>query len=314
MAPDPHSFFSSRKARTLSLTLNCNWVNEMPSVFTKLARQLAAVVMTASVLIGLQVAQTAAGTDRAVGTLAYAPQTDAFYRSDGQAVYRSDDGGKHWTQVPVAESANGGQIEAVALSAAGQGVLYVAGPGVGVLKSVDAGKSWNRIDQGLPSRNVVAFATHSTIPDTVFAVVSGEGIYRSEDGGAQWRMVDKGPQAEIRQLIHSNLEGSMQSGWLFAATDKGVYRSMDCFCGWRPAGSLPGPVSVVVYDPKQPMALYAATGEQVFSTTNGGEEWRTAGSPGVSVIALAHSPSGVLHALLSDGRIVQSRDKGRQWE
>src|SRR3546814_15414001 len=74
------------------------------------------------------------------------------------------------------------------------------------------------------------------VPDTVYAVVAEQGIYRSEDGGAGWRMMDKGPEAEIQRIIHSNLEGSMQSGWLFAATDRGVYRSMDCFCGWRNAG------------------------------------------------------------------------------
>src|SRR3546814_7687084 len=91
-------------------------------------------------------------------------------------------------------------------------------------------KSWSHVDRGLPSRDVIAFAAHSAVPDTVYAVVAEQGIYRSEDGGAGWRMMDKGPEAEIQRIIHSNLEGSMQSGWLFAATDRGVYRSMDCFC------------------------------------------------------------------------------------
>jgi photosystem II stability/assembly factor-like uncharacterized protein len=286
----------------------------MPTVIAKLARRLAAIVMAAAMLAGLQAAQAAGAMDQAVDALAYAPQTETLYKSDGQALYRSGGGGKQWTKVPLAALPNGGRVAAVAVSAGEQSQLYVAGTGLGVLKSADAGKSWSRIDQGLPSRDVIAFATHSTVPDTLFVVVAGAGIYRSEDGGARWRMVDKGPEAEIRRLIHSNLEGSMQSGWLFAATDKGVYRSMDCFCGWRPAGSLPGPVSAVAYDPEQPMELYAAAGQQVFSTANGGEEWQAAGSPGAQVNALTYSPSGVLHALLSDGRVMQSWDKGRQWE
>ncbi|ANK83498.1 MAG: hypothetical protein TEF_14395 [Rhizobiales bacterium NRL2] len=270
--------------------------------------------MAASVLAGLQAAQAAGGMDQAVSALASAPQTETLYKSDGQALYRGNGGGKQWTKVPLAAQPDGGRVAAVAVSVGEQSQLYVAGIGLGVLKSVDAGKSWSHVDQGLPGRDVVAFAAHSTAPDTLFAVVAGEGVYRSEDGGAQWRMVDKGPEADIRRLIHSNLEGSMQSGWLFAATDKGVYRSMDCFCGWRPAGSLPGSVSAVAYDPKQPMELYAATGREVFRTVDGGEEWQAVGSPGAQVNALAYSPSGVLHALLSDGRVVQSRDKGKQWE
>jgi hypothetical protein len=32
------------------------------------------------------------------------------------------------------------------------------------------------------------------------------------------------------------------------------------------------------------------------------------------ISALAYSPSGALYALLADGRVVRSKDKGRQWE
>src|SRR3546814_1728164 len=89
---------------------------------------------------------------------------------------------------------------------------------------------------------------------------------------------------------------------------------MDCFCGWRNSGDTLHVSSASAYDPKQPMTLYAAAGGQVFITANGGEEWQAVGSPGDEVSALAHSPSGVLYALLGDGRVAQSRDKGSQWE
>jgi len=291
-----------------------NWVNVMTTVFVKMVRRLAMIVAATAVLANLQAAQAAGSLDQPAGAVAYAPQTGTLYKSDGQALYRSDSGGKQWTKVPLAGQADGARVVSIAFSAGEQSQLYVAGPKVGVLKSADAGKSWSHVDRGLPSRDVIAFATHSTMPGTLFAVVGGQGIYRSEDGGAGWRMVDKGPEGRIRRFIHSNLEGSMQSGWLFAATDKGVYRSMDCFCGWRPAGSLPGPVSAVAYDPKQPMRTYAAAGRRVFSTANGGEEWQAAGSPGGEVDALDYSPEGMLYALLVDGRIVSSRDNGRRWE
>ena len=291
----------------------------MSIIVATLARRLATAVMAIALLAGPQIAQATesnaiARVDPVAGALAYAPQTQALYKTDGQALYRSNNGGRQWTKVPVASSADDGRIAAVAVSAAEQSTIYVAGPGVGVLKSADAGNSWLPIDQGLPSRDIIALATHSTSAETLYAVVAQQGIYRSEDGGARWRMVDKGPDAPIRQLIHSDLEGSMQTGWLFAATDKGVYRGMDCFCGWRIAGNLPAMVSAVAYDPKQPKELYAAAGRQVFTTGNGGEEWQPAGSPGGEVSALAHSASGVLYALLADGRVVQSRNKGRQWE
>lgn len=278
------------------------------------ARKLAMVFLMAATLGGLQIEHAAAGANEAVGALAYASQTETLYKSDGRVLYRSADGGKEWAQISLGATANDGRITAVAISPAGEGSLYVAGPGIGILKSIDDGKSWTSFGQGLPSREVVALAAHSTASDTLYAVVAEQGIYRTEDGGEHWRTVDKGPQAQIRRLIHSDLEGSMQSGWMFAATDRGVYRGMDCFCGWRTAGNSPDMVSAVAHDPKEPKQLYAAAGRQVFSTANGGEEWQPAGSPGGEVGALAHSSSGVLYALLADGRVVKSMDKGKRWE
>src|SRR3546814_9291055 len=102
-------------------------MNEMPTVIGKLGRRLATVVMAASVLAGLQAAQAAGGTNQAVGALAYAPQTETLYRSDGQALYRSDSGGKQWTKVPLAALPDVGQLAAVAVSAGEQSQLYVAG-------------------------------------------------------------------------------------------------------------------------------------------------------------------------------------------
>jgi hypothetical protein len=287
----------------------------MPIVIATVLRSLVAVVAATSFLAWLQVAQGgSARADQVAGALAYAPQMDALYRSDGQALYRSDSDGKEWTKVALPPAANAGRVTAMAVSAVGQGALYVAGRGIGVLKSVNAGKSWVSIGEGLPSDDVITLAAHSSAADTVYTVLAGKGIYRTEDGGKSWRMVDKGPQAELRAFIHSGMEGSMQSGWLFAATDKGVYRAMDCFCGFRLAGSLPGPVSAVTYDLKEPKKLFAAVGKDIFSTANGGEDWQRAGSPGGEIGALAYSPSGGLYALLADGRVVHSRDRGGQWE
>jgi len=287
----------------------------MSGIIEQRKRRLSSIVRTAALLAVVLVAQVAsASAEPGAGALAYAPQTETLFKSDGQALYRSDSGGKEWAKVPLPPSAKAARVTAMAVSAVGQGALYVAGRGLGVLKSTDAGKNWVPIGQGLPRDDVIALSAHSSVADTVYAVLAGKGIYRTEDGGKRWRMVDKGPQAAMRSFIHSGMEGSMQSGWLFAATDKGVYRAMDCFCGFRLAGSLPGPVFAVTYDPKQPKELYAAVGKDVFITANGGEEWQKAASPGGDVGALAYSPTGVLYALLADGRVVHSKDKGKQWE
>ena len=290
----------------------------MPHHPAKLAGQLA-FVLTLLLLPYLESAKAAGESvqhspPQVLGSLAHDPQTDVLYKSDGRALYTSDDGGKQWQQLPLDRSSNDGRIAAVAVSAGGQGTVYVGGPGLGVLKSVDAGGSWAAVDEGLPSREVIALATHSTLPETVYAVLAEDGIYRSEDGGASWRMVDKGPEAPVRQIVHANMEGSMQTGFLFAATENGVYRAMDCFCGWRIAGNSPEAVSAVAFNPSEPAEVYVAAGRQIFKTGNGGEEWHSAGSPGGEVTALAHSRSGVLYALVADDQVVRGSGQGRQWE
>ncbi|NJO34501.1 MAG: hypothetical protein HC869_16585, partial [Rhodospirillales bacterium] len=73
----------------------------MHTGLVKLARQLTTSVAVALLLAGIAVAQAAvAAAERRAGALAYAPQTEALYKSDGQALYRSDSGGKDWTKVP----------------------------------------------------------------------------------------------------------------------------------------------------------------------------------------------------------------------
>jgi hypothetical protein len=237
-----------------------------------------------------------------VVSLAYEAGLGTLLKAYPRALYRSSDQGRSWNQVPLPSSVEDGSIATVAIPAEGQGVLYLAGPGLGVLRSADDGGSWLARHDGLPSRNVVALATHADQPDTLYAFIPESGVYRSQDAGKSWRLMDRGPEG-IRQLVHSDMEGSMETGWLYAATAHWVRVSMDCFCLWRDAGELTGGVHSVVYDPRQPEHIYAASEQGLFYSTNGGQEWEQATSPGPAVTALALTPSGVLYAATDDGAV-----------
>jgi hypothetical protein len=54
-------------------------------------------------------------------------------------------------------------------------------------------------------------------------------VFRTEDSGGRWQKMDVGPTTDVVALAHSTLEGSMNTGWLYAATSAGPYLSMDCF-------------------------------------------------------------------------------------
>jgi len=126
-------------------------------------------------------------------------------------------------------------------------------------------------------------------------------------------LMDRGTQGGIRQLIHSDLAGSMQTGWLFAATPKGIRRVMDCFCLWQDAGELGSEAFSVTYDPRQPEHIYAATEKGLFRSTDGGENWVQTTSPGSKVVAVASARSGILFAANEDGTLFRSADDGSTW-
>lgn len=104
------------------------------------------------------------------------------------------------------------------------------------------------LNDTLPDLGVTAIAAHATQPDTLYAYHGKNGMFRSRDGGVEWVNVDSGPREPVQAFLHSDMPGSMESGWLFSGTTHGVARSMDCFCFWGDAGELRGIVSAIGYD------------------------------------------------------------------
>ncbi len=136
--------------------------------------------------------------------------------------------GGRWARLPV--PGNPG-LSAVAVNPDRPTTIYASGSGLGVIRSDDGGANWMEINSGLPQLDVTGLALHSTRRDTLFVWLKGLGTFRTEDAGEQWeKMPDQGPpDSDVRGLIHSDLPGSMNTGWLYAATPTGAYLSMDCF-------------------------------------------------------------------------------------
>jgi len=280
------------------------------------ARGLGAAALSAVLLLALGAGaiRTAGANqqDDRIVALAYDPSTDTLLKAQTRTLFRSRDRGESWQAIAIPSLENG-RIASIAVSPPGKGVMYVVGTGLGVLRTEDGGKSWVERNEGLPGRDVIAVAAHTTQPETVYVVVPDHGVYRSQDAGKNWRLMDRGSLGGIKQLIHSDMPGSMQTGWLFAATSKGIRRSMDCFCLWQDAGKLESEVYSVTYDPGQPEHIYAATENGLFRSTDGGENWVQTTSPGSKVVALAFARTGTLYAVNDEGILFRSKDKGDTW-
>ena len=239
---------------------------------------------------------------------------EGLLRLEETALWQSRNGGATWESVPVPESASGAGLSGIAAVRDG-GEIFLAGP-FGVIRTGDGGASWQGADDELPTP-VSGLAAHADSARILFAVAGDGGIYRTEDGGRSWRPMDGGPPGDIRALVHSNLPGSMNTGWLYAATDQGVARAMDCFCGWRPSGELPGgtqDVSAVAVDPRDPERVFAAGAGGVYGSEDAGETWRLIAKPAFVIRALAVADTGALYAGTEDGRVAVSPDGGERWK
>ena len=131
-----------------------------------------------------------------------------------RGVYRSRDGGQHWTRV-LYENPNTGAAD-IAFKPGDPRTLYATlwqtrrppwsvyppsnGPGSGLYVSHDGGDHWSRVEGHgfLSSPGRIGLAVSAADPERVYALADGPwgqaGLYRSDDGGAQWRHVSADPR------------------------------------------------------------------------------------------------------------------------
>lgn len=171
-----------------------------------------------------------------VRALAIDPRDGKLFKAASDGLFQSGDGGKNWTRMtlPVEVAIKG--VATVALRNDQPDTIFVAGEQIGIWRSRDAGTAWEKITRGLASERVSALAVHSNgyprdRKNSLFAWVDGVGMFESNNEGDSWkRSVDQAlglGNLNVTALTHTPLEGSMNTGWLYASTPAGAYLSMD---------------------------------------------------------------------------------------
>lgn len=282
--------------------------------FRKLLRGYKAVNLLISFLFLYSSSVVSAGDlpEGKVVSLSHNPASSDLIVAYPQALYQFDT--QTQQRVSVALPAVVERITAVVAQAGNPGVIYLAAPGAGVLRSTDSGKNWEPRNEGLPGKAVTGLIGHAKQSGTLYAVIPEAGIFRSENAGGEWQLMDGGPENMTDIMVHSDMPGSMQTGWVFAATQVGVSRSMDCFCLWREAGALVGEITGLTYNPKQPAHIYAATVEGVFRSQDGGENWALVEGSPPGVTALFVNISGQLYAGTRSGLLFKKADQTKRWQ
>jgi photosystem II stability/assembly factor-like uncharacterized protein len=136
----------------------------------------------------------------------------------------------------------------------------------------------------------------------------GAAYYRSSDGGATWSEGADGlDAAAIAQIVVDS------SGVLFAATERGLYRSDDSGLHW--ARVLSDPIRQVVPDTTAGTIYVSRGGDTTIAkTTDGGITWQSlspSGDVAPPVLALDPQTPGRVYA--GQDRVYRSDDGGVSW-
>ena len=146
-----------------------------------------------------------------------------------------------------------------------------------VYKTRDGGQSWTRLSEGLTRVRVMNLVIDPKLPANVFVGTLADGVYKSPDGGRRWLPRNAGIQK----------------------------------------GTISANVNQLVFDPRDPQVLYAATTVGVFQTKDAGRSWteRMRGMNEINfIVALAVDPvsPNILYVGTSGG-VFRSFDGADHW-
>jgi len=228
---------------------------------------------------------------------------------EGRGVYKSIDGGEHWTFAGLREV---GQIGTVRIHPDNHNIVFVAAIGKafrpnqdrGVFRTTDGGKTWEKVLYVSEQTGFYDLEFHPTNPEIVFAtawkaerkpwtIISGGrpeegGIYKSIDGGRTWEKVERGLPTDLigkidlavtpadSRIVYALVEAPGDRGGLYKSVDQGL--SFTHVSSHRGIRTRPFYYTNLRVDPRDPDKLYAlATG--YYRSDDGGKNWTRISSP-----------------------------------
>ena len=221
----------------------------------------------------------------------------AYAPNDQRGVFKSVDGGAHWTRALDLGQEIG--VSDLAIAAGAPQLLFAGawhvqrppwtsyaptdGPGSGLYRSQDAGKSWTRLTaRGLPEgdwgRVGVAVAPDGT---RVYALIEVKkeskesGLYRSDDGGNSWALANADPRITSRAWYFNRLTIDPQNPDVVYMPNVALYRTED---GGKTISVVRGAPGGDDYhelwiDPKNSASMVLATDQGTAISLNRGQTW-----------------------------------------
>jgi photosystem II stability/assembly factor-like uncharacterized protein len=237
-------------------------------------------------------------------------------------VFRSDDAGQSWKQLPTQSEPGLIHVESLAIDPRTTDTIY-AGTFYLPYKSVDGGKSWKSIKNGIiDDSDIFAIDIDPRDPNHIIASACS-GIYESKNAGESWRKVQGIPSQSRR--TRAILQHPSVPGMVFAGTTEGFWLSdkggdAD---SWMVTTSRQLEINSIAVHPSRPDMIFIGTnnygvmvsndGGKSFTPTNGGFSGRFANA----ILADRETPNRVyastINTATGGGFFFVSDDNGESW-
>lgn len=227
-----------------------------------------------------------------------------FSTESNRGLYRSEDGGAHWSRMLYVSDSTG--VTDIAVNPLHPDTVFCAtwerirrptyrrayGPECGIWRSIDHGTTWTRLTNGMPAQNDdvgrIGLAISPIRPRWIYAQIiqgaalgyNGLGMWRSTDGGDSWVKRDSPSNPTF-------LNGFGGFGWYFGENlvdpvDPNVVYSAGQIYMRSPDGGVTfgnflsnchPDVHAIWVDPANTLRIYLGTDGGFYKSTNGGGGW-----------------------------------------